>query len=50
MESLVLVEGTSEIRDWIVTAADRPARIIDYAPLYRTTNGVGCGMGFANWR
>ncbi len=51
MESSVLIEGTSEIRNWIVTAAaaDRPAKMIDYAPLYRTTNGVGCAMGFAAW-
>jgi 3-O-methylgallate 3,4-dioxygenase len=51
MESSILIEGTSEIRNWIVTAAaaDRPAKMIDYAPLYRTTNGVGCGMGFAAW-
>jgi aromatic ring-opening dioxygenase LigB subunit len=46
-----LVEGTSEIRNWIVvaSAADRPAHMIEYKPLYRTTNGVGCAMGFANW-
>jgi hypothetical protein len=51
MESSVLVEGTSEIRNWIVTAAaaNRPAKMIDYAPLYRTPNGVGCAMGFASW-
>ena len=49
--SNVLVEGTSEIRNWLVTAAvaDRPARMVEYVPLYRTTNGVGCGMGFAYW-
>jgi hypothetical protein len=47
-----LVEGTSEIRNWIVTAAaaDRPGKMIDYQPLYRTTTGVGCAMGFANWQ
>ncbi len=51
MSSAALVEGTSEIRNWIVTAAaaDRPATIIDYQPLYRTPNGVGCAMGFAAW-
>ncbi len=51
MDAAVLVEGTSEIRNWIVTAAaaDRPATIIDYQPLYRTPNGVGCAMGFASW-
>ncbi|HEY2990219.1 MAG TPA: hypothetical protein VGL11_21070 [Candidatus Binatia bacterium] len=51
IESSALIEGTSEIRNWIVTAAaaDRPAKMVDYAPLYRTANGVGCGMGFASW-
>ncbi|MGH7852171.1 MAG: hypothetical protein ACREP3_01930 [Candidatus Binatia bacterium] len=47
----LLVEGTSEIRNWIVTAAaaDRPGTMIDYQPLYRTSTGVGCAMGFAYW-
>jgi len=51
MEYSALVEGTSEIRNWIVTAAaaDRPATIVDYPPLYRTPNGVGCAIGFASW-
>jgi 3-O-methylgallate 3,4-dioxygenase len=46
-----LVEGTSEIRNWIVTAAaaDRRGTLVDYFPLYRTTTGVGCAMGFASW-
>ena len=46
-----LVEGTSEIRNWIVTAAaaDRRGNLVDYFPLYRTTTGVGCAMGFAYW-
>ena len=46
-----LVEGTSEIRNWIVTAAaaNRSGTMIDYQPLYRTTTGVGCAMGFAYW-
>jgi aromatic ring-opening dioxygenase catalytic subunit (LigB family) len=46
-----LVEGTSEVRNWIVVAgaADRPAHMVEYKPLYRTTNGVGCAMGFAWW-
>ena len=52
MSSAALVEGTSEIRNWIVTAAaaDRSATIVDYQPLYRTPNGVGCAMGFAAWQ
>jgi 3-O-methylgallate 3,4-dioxygenase len=51
MDSSALVEGTSEIRNWIVAAAaaDAPATMIDYVPLYRTTTGVGCAMGFAAW-
>ena len=51
MSSAALIEGTSEIRNWIVAAAaaNRPAKMIDYQPLYRTPNGVGCAMGFASW-
>lgn len=46
-----LVDGTSEIRNWIVVAAaaDRPATIVDYQPLPRVPTGGGCGMGFATW-
>lgn len=47
-----LVEGTSEIRNWIVlaaVAAGRSFELIHYVPLYRTTTGVGCAMGFARW-
>ncbi len=51
MPAEVLVEGTSEIRNWIVTAAaaNRQGTLVDYFPLYRTTTGVGCAMGFACW-
>ena len=50
MSSSALVEGTSEIRNWIVTAAAaEKATIVDYQPLYRTPTGVGCAMGFAYW-
>jgi hypothetical protein len=51
MPAEILVEGTSEIRNWIVAAAaaDQPGEMIDYQPLYRTTTGVGCAMGFAYW-
>lgn len=51
MRAADLVEGTSEIRNWIVAAAaaDRPGKLVDYFPLYRTTTGVGCAMGFAYW-
>jgi 3-O-methylgallate 3,4-dioxygenase len=46
-----LVEGTSEIRNWITVAAAaaQPAHVVAYQPLYRTTTGVGCGMAFATW-
>jgi 3-O-methylgallate 3,4-dioxygenase len=51
MRASDLVEGTSEIRNWIVSAAaaNRPGTMLDYFPLYRTTTGVGCAMGFAHW-
>lgn len=51
LPSSVLVGGTSEIRNWVLTAAalNRPAKFFDYVPLYRTLTGVGCGMGFAYW-
>ena len=51
MPASVLIEGTSEIRNWIVTAgaADCAGELIDYFPLYRTRTGVGCAMGFAHW-
>jgi 3-O-methylgallate 3,4-dioxygenase len=51
MPAYLLVEGTSEIRNWIVTAAaaNRPGKMIDYQPLYRTSTGVGCAMGFGYW-
>jgi hypothetical protein len=51
MRSEILVEGTSEIRNWIIAAGimNRGARVLDYVPCYRNANGVGCGMGFAIW-
>jgi 3-O-methylgallate 3,4-dioxygenase len=51
LPAATLVAGTSEIRNWIVTAAaaDRPATVVEYIPLYRIATGVGCGMGFAYW-
>jgi hypothetical protein len=52
MPAADLVEGTSEIRNWIVTAgaAGRPGKALNYFPLYRTRTGVGCAMGFAHWQ
>jgi aromatic ring-opening dioxygenase catalytic subunit (LigB family) len=51
MPSDRLVEGTSEIRNWIITAGAMPggATMIDYVPCYRNDQGVGCAMGFAIW-
>jgi 3-O-methylgallate 3,4-dioxygenase len=51
MPGAALVEGTSEIRNWIATAAasNCAATVVDYVPLYRTATGVGCAMGFAYW-
>jgi hypothetical protein len=53
MSPEVLIEGTSEIRNWIIVAAAADGArfdLVDYQPLYRTTNGVGCGRGFARWQ
>ncbi|SRR5579884_3059823 len=54
MDPSELVQGTSEIRNWIVVAAAAAAvgrrfELVHYKPLYRTANGVGCAMGFARW-
>jgi aromatic ring-opening dioxygenase catalytic subunit (LigB family) len=52
MPGPVLVEGTSEIRNWIITAGAMRsgARMVDYVPCYRNEKGVGCAMGFAVWQ
>jgi Catalytic LigB subunit of aromatic ring-opening dioxygenase len=51
LPSKSLVAGTSEIRNWVITAAaaDRPATVVDYVPCYRMPTGIGCAMGFAYW-
>lgn len=51
MPAALFVEGTSEILNWIATAAaaDHPGEVIEYQPLYRARTGVGCAMGFAYW-
>lgn len=51
MKAEVLIEGTSEIRNWIIAAGimNRGGRVIDYVPCYRNADGVGCAMGFAIW-
>lgn len=52
MKSADLVEGTSEIRNWIIAAGalDRGGGMVDYVPCYRQPTGVGCAMGFATWK
>ncbi|MPZ78485.1 MAG: hypothetical protein GEU77_18435 [Deltaproteobacteria bacterium] len=51
MPASLFVEGTSEILNWIVTAAaaNQKGSVIEYQPLYRAPTGVGCAMGFAYW-
>ena len=51
MSSSLLVEGTSELRNWIITAAvaAKGITMIDYVPCYRTIRGIGCAMGFGYW-
>jgi hypothetical protein len=47
-----LVEGSSEIRNWLAVGAalhGHQARTIDYIPAYRSELGSGCGMGFMVW-
>jgi hypothetical protein len=46
-----MVQGTSEIRNWIILAGAMPKGVphVDYIPCYRNTDGVGCAMGFASW-
>jgi hypothetical protein len=47
-----LVEGSSEIRNWLSVGAalDKLAgRTVDYIPAYRSEAGSGCGMGFFVW-
>jgi 3-O-methylgallate 3,4-dioxygenase len=47
-----LDSGTSEIRNWIVTAGaveHLDMQLIDYVPCYRSPAGTGCAMAFAQW-
>lgn len=47
-----LNSGSSEIRNWIVTAGAAEglrANWQEYVPLYRTPAGTGCGMAFMEW-
>jgi aromatic ring-opening dioxygenase catalytic subunit (LigB family) len=48
-----LVNGTSEIRNWIVAAGameQKSMTLVDYVPTYRSLAGTGCGMAFAYWK
>lgn len=48
-----LHSGSSEIRNWIVTAGAAEKLQTawqEYEPLYRTPAGTGCGMAFAVWK
>jgi hypothetical protein len=48
----VLQSGTSEIKNWIVTAGaceHLAFDVIDYVPGYRTPAGTGTGLAFATW-
>jgi hypothetical protein len=54
LEDEILRSGTSEMRNWIVTAAatessDLSARVVDYQPCYRSEAGTGCAMAFMAW-
>jgi hypothetical protein len=47
-----LNNGSSEIRNWIVTAGAAEhlkMRWQEYVPFYRSPAGTGCGMAFAAW-
>ncbi|MPZ12889.1 MAG: hypothetical protein GEU73_00415 [Chloroflexi bacterium] len=48
-----VVNGTSEIRNWIVEAGAMETvqmTLVDYVPTYRSLGGTGCGMAFAYWK
>jgi len=47
-----LNSGSSEIRNWITTAAaakELEVKWHEYVPCYRSAAGTGCGMGFIIW-
>ena len=52
MPAELLIEGTSEIRNWIMASGvmGYGAEVVDYVPCYRNAEGIGCGMGFAIWK
>ena len=50
----VFVDGTSEIKAWIVIAGfmaedERQMRLVSYTPCYRSPAGTGVGNAFAYW-
>jgi aromatic ring-opening dioxygenase catalytic subunit (LigB family) len=55
LPAIRFMNGTSEIRNWIVVAgamdeSDRQAEMLDYVPCYRSEAGTGCAMGFTRWQ
>lgn len=52
--NIMFRSGTSEIKNWIVTAGmiaetDFEMDVLDYVPCYRSEAGTGSGMAFATW-
>ncbi len=48
-----LLEGSSEIRNWIAAAgvfAQHPVKWCEYVPTRRSPAGSGCGNGFLTWQ
>jgi OH-DDVA oxygenase/3-O-methylgallate 3,4-dioxygenase len=50
-----LMQGTSEIRNWIAAAgalfdSNLCGEVIDYVPCYRTVAGTGTAQGFMYWK
>ncbi|MBM2810764.1 MAG: protocatechuate 3,4-dioxygenase [Chloroflexi bacterium] len=48
-----LIHGTSEFRNWVVTAGamheGAPMTMVAYEPCYRSPAGTGCACAFAYW-
>jgi len=53
--NIMFRNGTSEIKNWIITAGalsktDFDMKLLDYVPCYRSEAGTGSGMAFATWQ
>jgi OH-DDVA oxygenase/3-O-methylgallate 3,4-dioxygenase len=51
----ILVQGTSEIRNWIAAAGalfatELQGETVSYIPCYRTIAGTGTAQGFVYWK